>query len=101
MKILHSLYQPAEQTDESKSDASIYDFTVKDTNGENVSLEKFKGNVLIIVNIASKCGLAKSQYANLMELRKEFHDKGETVDKLEANAKKKCKMQNFQFFING
>lgn len=55
---------------------SIYDFTVKDTYGNDVSLEKYRGYVVLIVNIASQCGLTKSNYAKLTELRNQYYDKG-------------------------
>ena len=35
---------------------SIYDFEVKDTQGNMVSLSEYKGKVLLIVNSATKCG---------------------------------------------
>ena len=35
---------------------SIYDFVVKDIDGNDVKLGRFRGNVLLIVNVASKCG---------------------------------------------
>lgn len=35
---------------------SIYDYKFKDISGKERSLEEFKGKVLLIVNIASKCG---------------------------------------------
>lgn len=59
-----------------KQATSIYDFTVKDTFGNDVSLEKYRGNVVIIVNIASQCGLTKNNYAKLTQLRKDYYDKG-------------------------
>lgn len=59
---------------------SIYDFTVKDTYGKDVSLEKYRGNVVIIVNIASQCGLTKNNYAKLTQLRKDYYDKGLSTD---------------------
>lgn len=55
---------------------SIYDFTVKDTFGENISLEKYRGNVVIIVNIASQCGLTKSNYEELTKLKEKYYDRG-------------------------
>lgn len=58
-----------------KTATSIYNFTVTDTHGNEVSLEKYRGNVVVIVNIASKCGLA-GQYEGLMKLREMYHDKG-------------------------
>lgn len=55
---------------------SIYDFTVKDTFGNDVSLDKYRGNVVLIVNIASQCGLTKTNYEKLTQLNKEYFDKG-------------------------
>jgi len=59
-----------------KKATSIYDFTVKDTYGNDVSLEKYRGYVVLIVNIASQCGLTKSNYEKLTELRNKYYDKG-------------------------
>lgn len=56
---------------------SIYDFTVKDTFGEDVSLEKYRGQVVLIVNIASQCGLTKANYAQLTELKEKYSERGE------------------------
>lgn len=46
---------------------SIYDFNVKTIDGEEISMEKYKGKVLLIVNVASKCGFT-SQYEGLENL---------------------------------
>jgi len=54
---------------------SIYDFKVKNRNGEDVSISEFKGKVLIIVNTATGCGFTP-QYEGLEKLYKEYHDKG-------------------------
>ena len=54
---------------------TIYDFTVKNDKGEDVSLEKYKGKVLLIVNTATKCGFTK-QYDGLEELYKKYKDRG-------------------------
>lgn len=59
-----------------KKATSIYDFTVNTINGEPVSLEKYKGYVLLIVNVASKCGLASTNYDQLVELDEKYRDKG-------------------------
>lgn len=59
-----------------KTATSIYDFTVKDTYGQDVSLEKYRGYVVLIVNIASQCGLTKSNYEKLTKLHDEYYDKG-------------------------
>lgn len=59
-----------------KKATSIYDFTVQDSFGDDVDLGQFKGNVLLVVNIASQCGLTKSNYAKLTELNKKYYDEG-------------------------
>lgn len=51
---------------------SIYEFSAKDINGEVVSLEKYRGHVCIIVNVASQCGYTKNNYAELTELYNEY-----------------------------
>lgn len=54
---------------------SIYDFSVKDGDGNTVSLEQYKGKVLLIVNSATKCGFTP-QYTELNEIYNEFKDDG-------------------------
>ena len=54
---------------------SIYDFSVKDIDHEEISLEKFKGRTLLIVNVASRCGFT-SQYTGLQSLYEKYKDKG-------------------------
>ena len=59
---------------------SIYNLKIKDRNNKEVSLSKFKGKVLIIVNTATGCGFTP-QYEGLEKLYKEYHDKGlEIID---------------------
>lgn len=69
----------AESSDDYKSAKSIYDFTVEDTYGNAVSLDKYKGHVVLIVNIASQCGLTKNNYAKLTELKNQYYDKGNII----------------------
>ena len=57
---------------------SIYDFKVTDINGKETSLSDYKDKVLLIVNVASKCGFTK-QYAGLEELYREYKNKGLVV----------------------
>lgn len=52
----------------------IYDYLVKDYKGNDISLDMYKGKVLLIVNTAIKCGYAK-QYDELVELKKIFKNK--------------------------
>ena len=54
---------------------SIYDFSVKDIDHEEISLEKFKRKTLLIVNVASRCGFT-SQYTGLQSLYEKYKDKG-------------------------
>lgn len=54
---------------------SIYNFTVKDGEGNDVSLSEYKDKVLLIVNSATKCGFTP-QYTQLNEIYVEFNDKG-------------------------
>lgn len=54
---------------------TVFDFTVKDNEGNNISLEKYKGKVLLIVNTATECGFTP-QYEGLQELYKSYKDQG-------------------------
>lgn len=54
---------------------NAYDFKVKKTDGSEVSLEEYKGKVLLIVNTATGCGFTP-QYTELQELYNEFSSQG-------------------------
>lgn len=53
---------------------SIYDFKMKDINGEPIDFQKYKGKVLLLVNTASKCGFTP-QFEGLQKLHERFLDK--------------------------
>ncbi len=55
--------------------ASIYDFSAKTLDGKEKSLAAFRGEVLLIVNTASKCGFTP-QYEGLEALYQKYHGKG-------------------------
>jgi glutathione peroxidase len=54
---------------------SVYPFKVTTIKGEEVSLENYKGKVLLAVNTASECGLTP-QYAELQKIYEQYKDKG-------------------------
>ncbi len=54
---------------------SVYDFKLKEIRGKEKSLADYKGKVLLIVNVASKCGLTP-QYKGLQELFDKYKDQG-------------------------
>ncbi|KAL6509499.1 glutathione peroxidase gpx1 [Orobanche gracilis] len=58
------------------TEKSIHEFTVKDIDGKDVSLSKFKGRVLLIVNVASRCGLTSSNYTELSHLYEKYKTQG-------------------------
>ena len=54
---------------------SIYDFQLEDIDGNEMTLEAYKGNVLLIVNVASKCGYTP-QYEGLQAIYEEYKEEG-------------------------
>ena len=64
--------------------ATVYDFPVRTLAGEESSLEQFKGKVLLIVNVASKCGLTP-QYEGLEKLYKEYGGRGFAIAGFPSN----------------
>lgn len=57
---------------------SVYTYSAKTIKGEEVSLEAYKGNVLLIVNTASECGFTP-QFADLQKLYEQYKDQGFAV----------------------
>jgi glutathione peroxidase len=64
--------------------SSVYDFRIEDIDGRPVSLEQYRGKVLLIVNVASKCGFTY-QYEGLEALYKEYAGRGLVVLGFPAN----------------
>jgi len=57
---------------------TLYDFSVALPDGTPTTLEPYRGKVLLIVNVASRCGKTP-QYAGLEELYRKYHDRGFSV----------------------
>ena len=55
--------------------STIYTFTAQALNGETISLDRYRGKVLLIVNTASECGFTP-QYAGLQKLHEEYAARG-------------------------
>ena len=55
--------------------ATVYDFTVKDRNGNDISLSEYRGKVLLIVNTATGCGFTP-HYKPLEEMYEDLKDRG-------------------------
>src|SRR6202453_1245035 len=64
--------------------ASILDIPVKKITGEETSLDEFKGHVLLVVNVASKCGLTP-QYEGLEKIYEQYKGQGLVVAGFPAN----------------
>jgi len=63
---------------------NVYDFTVQDIDGKDVGLSAYKGKVLLVVNVASKCGFT-GQYAGLEKLYRTYRERGLVVLGFPAN----------------
>lgn len=72
----------AQQTEPAMT--NLYQFTMRDIDGKDVNLGTYKGKVLLVVNVASKCGFTK-QYAGLQQLYTRFADRGFIILGFPAN----------------
>ncbi len=63
---------------------NIYDFTLKSIDGQPVTLKSYSGKVVMLVNVASKCGFTP-QYAGLESLYEKYKDRGFVIVGVPAN----------------
>ena len=63
---------------------SIYDFSMRSIDGDQVSLGAYKGKVVLLVNVASKCGFTP-QYTALESLYEKYKDRGLVIVGVPAN----------------
>lgn len=63
---------------------SIFDISLQTLDGSSTSLAPFKGQVILVVNVASRCGLTQ-QYAGLQSLHDRFHPRGLQVTGFPCN----------------
>ena len=75
---------PKSQAAEGKPKGSVHQFTMETIDGEEQSLEAYKGKVLVMVNVASKCGYTP-QYEQLQAFYEKYKDKGVVVMGFPAN----------------
>lgn len=68
----------------SENNTSVYEFEPTNIDGEETSLQKYEGKVLLIVNTASECGFT-SQYEGLQNIFEEYNDQGFVVLGFPAN----------------
>jgi glutathione peroxidase len=64
--------------------SAIYEIPVKKITGEDANLGEYKGKVLLVVNVASKCGLTP-QYEGLEKIYEQYKDRGLVVAGFPAN----------------
>ena len=72
------------QQKETNTMNSIYEFNMKRIDGTSTSLSEYKGKVLLIVNVASRCGFT-GQYAGLQKLYETYKDRGLVILGFPAN----------------
>lgn len=83
MMMLCALLAGVAFAEETKPQSPL-DFVVKDIDGKEVKLSDYKGKVVLIVNVASKCGLTK-QYAALEAQYDKYKDQGFVILGFPAN----------------
>jgi glutathione peroxidase len=86
MAVHHHLSTAVEAAGEAANtrEKSVLDFKMKDIDGNDIKLKKYKGDVLLVVNTASKCGYTP-QYEGLQTVYTKYKDQGFYVLGFPAN----------------
>jgi len=53
----------------------VYDFSFKDLSGDQINLSEFKNKIIVVINVASKCGFTK-QYDDMQKVWEKYEEKG-------------------------
>jgi glutathione peroxidase len=69
---------------DAKYEKKFFDLSINDINGQQLDLEKYKDKIILLVNVASKCGFTK-QYTGLQELYEKYQEKGFVVIGIPSN----------------
>ena len=78
--IMFSFFQKVD----AKYEKLFFDLNIKDISGDTLSLNQFKGKIILLVNVASKCGFTE-QYTGLQKLYESYKDKGLIVIGVPSN----------------
>jgi glutathione peroxidase len=84
MKIIITLLMMAFASGINTNETAFYDFNVQNIDGEEVSLGDYKGKVILVVNVASKCGYTP-QYEGLQSIYEKYDDQGFVILGFPAN----------------
>ena len=82
--LLGSIASAAEDKAAASTQPSVLEYTVKDIDGNDVNLASYKGKVVLMVNVASKCGFTP-QYKGLEALYRKYKDQGFVILGFPAN----------------
>ena len=69
---------PVDKTPRSRHESALYAIPVATIDGDATTLQPYRGQVLLVVNVASQCGLTP-QYAGLQRIYEQYGDRGFAV----------------------